>query len=253
MLQRQLPISQSKHIFFNSYYNMIKNYELVKHNSIKANKKGVVYTNYKIAQKMVKHIKLTLHESVWEPSGGGGVFIFAILEYLISNYNPSAEELKEYLEKYLFFTDIDKESVSFISNLIKTFMKTHYNVHELKLNGSVMNALTNKKYFDIIIGNPPYINSQNQSNETREFLKINFPSCKKGNADIYYAFIALANKYAKRSIYIVPNSCLSNTSAKNLRESIKDNVSYIRDHKTLKQFKGASTYTSILVLNKKKQ
>lgn len=67
---------------------------------------------------------------------------------------------------------------------------------------------------------------------------------------IYYAFIELANKFSNRSSLIVPNSYLTNVSAKNLRNIIQPYVVFIRDFKDSKQF-SASTYTSILILNKK--
>lgn len=111
----------------------------------------------------------------------------------------------------------------------------------------------NKKY-DTIIGNPPYIRFQDLNKEYRDFLQNNFISCQNGNFDIFYAFIEKCISLLKLNgemILIVPNSWLTNKSAANLRELLKDYEIEITDFDTDKNFKDADTYTVFLYLRKR--
>ena len=240
-----LPINRE--IDFNNYYRTINEHTKSNQN----NKSGVVYTTPKIARDMVKKLNPTMDETIWEPAVGVGVFIIAIMENIIEKYSPSPEQLTSYIENKMYFADIDKDSVDFTTQLIRDFMLEHYQVAKLSLNAKIQDSLLNSTHYDIIVGNPPYIRTKNIDKTYLPFLKENFVSCKNGNIDIYYAFIELANKYSTRSSLIIPNSYLTNISAKTLRELIKPNISFIRDFKDSKQFDTASTYTTILMLNKK--
>ena len=212
------------------------------------NKAGVVFTSSDIARNMISKLNPTMDETVFEPSVGTGVFVMALLEFIIEKYSPADIELKQYLENKVYFSDIDKDSVNFTKKLVKDFMFSAYNVNKLSLNAFVQDSLLNTKHFDLIIGNPPYIRTKNIEKQYLQFLRTNFHSCEGGNIDIYYAFVELANNFSNRSSLIVPNSYLKNVSAKKLRALIKPNISFIRDFKDSKQFM-ASTYTTILMLN----
>jgi len=214
------------------------------------NKNGVIFTKPIIAKEMINRLDPKLIETIFEPSVGSGVYIVALIEYILITYKLSGTQLKAYLENNVFFSDIDENSVAFTVELIEEFMFSCYKISNLLLNSFTGDSLAHVQSYDIIVGNPPYIRTKNIDKKYLQFLRENYLSCEKGNIDIYYAFIELANKLAKRSSLIVPNSYLTNVSAKNLRELMKINVSFIRDFKELKQFDNASTYTTILMLNK---
>jgi methylase of polypeptide subunit release factors len=231
---------------FSDCYKKIDTYNQSHQN----NKNGVVFTSVNIARKMTHELNPTINETIFEPAVGSGVFIIALLEFIVEKYNPTPAQFKSYLENKVYFADINSASVEFTTKLLKDFILEAYGVKGLSLSGSTQDSLLNKKYYDVIVGNPPYIRTKNIDKEYLLFLRENFESCQKGNIDIYYAFIELANKYSTRSSLIIPNSYLTNVSAKRLRELIKPHVSFIRDFKEAKQFT-ASTYTSILMLSKK--
>lgn len=235
----------NREIDFNNYYRTINEHTKSNQN----NKSGVVYTTPKIARDMVKKLNPTLNETIFEPAVGLGVFIMAILESIIEKYSPTPEELTFYIENKMYFADIDKDSVDFTTQLIRDFMLENYQVTNISLNAVVQDSLLNSAHYDIIVGNPPYIRTKNLDKDYLVFLRENFESCKKGNIDIYYAFIEISNMYAKKSALIVPNSYLTNISAKTLRELIKSHISFIRDFKDAKQFDTASAYTTVLMLN----
>ena len=205
------------------------------------NKNGVVFTSSSMARSMIKKILPSIDETIFEPAVGSGIFIIALLEFIIEKYAPTPIQLKSYLENKVYFADINKDSIEFTTKLVEDFMLEAYDVKKLSLSGSTQNSLLNTTYYDIIIGNPPYIRTKNIPKQYLEFLRENFISCRSGNIDIYYAFVEMANKYARRSSLIIPNSYLTNVSAKKLREIIKPNISFIRDFKESKQFNTAST------------
>jgi len=232
------------------YFHAIATYEKTKHTTEAGNKKGVVYTHQNIAREMVALLKPSIHETILEPSCGAGVFIIAILEYIIKQNNPSVSEMKSYVENKLFFSDIDQDAVMHAEQMIHEFLQDIFDLKDVKLNCSVRDALLNTTYYDCIIGNPPYIRTKNINKEYLKFLKQNFEFCKKGNIDIYYAFIELAHNFSTRTCMITPNSFITNNSASRLRFDIAPFITHLRDHKNSKQFETAATYTAIFVLNK---
>jgi hypothetical protein len=215
------------------------------------NKLGVVFTPVDVAKDMIALISPTIQETILEPSVGSGVFIVALIEYIIEKYTPTAEELQHYMENKVYFADIDKSSVDFTINLISNFMAKNCEVDRLSINGLVKDSLYNENHYDIVVGNPPYIRTKNLAKKYLQFLRNRYTSCSTGNVDIYYAFIEMANMYSSRSALIVPRSYLTNTSAQLLRNSIKTNVFYIRDFKMIKKFSKVGTYTTILMLETK--
>jgi adenine-specific DNA-methyltransferase len=63
-----------------------------------------------------------------------------------------------------------------------------------------------KKGFDIVIGNPPYVNVENLNDVTKKYLFDNYKTCK-GRTDIYIAFIETTMKLLKEKgsfSFIIP-------------------------------------------------
>lgn len=109
--------------------------------------------------------------------------------------------------------------------------------------------------FDIVIGNPPYINIKNQTEITRLALsKLQF---SKGT-DIYVGFVEKGyNLLRKSSIltYIIPNKFFGSSYGKAIREYIqreKEIVS-IWDLKDEKVFENAAVSTIVLLSSNQKQ
>ena len=112
--------------------------------------------------------------------------------------------------------------------------------------------------YDNIIMNPPYIKIQDLEEDTRKFLKSEFPALKSGMLDIYYAFIIKCINCLKDDgimVAITPNSFLYNKSAIKLREFLMSNkfIEEIIDFKSEKVFKGVSVYCCITIFSKKKK
>lgn len=102
--------------------------------------------------------------------------------------------------------------------------------------------------FDIVIGNPPYVDSEEMTRsmpEQREIYTKKY-SCAKGNWDLFVLFIEkgmdlLAEN--KTITYIVPNKLISAPYTETLRKKIsKNRVIEIRDYSNINVFKEAAVY-----------
>jgi adenine-specific DNA-methyltransferase len=104
--------------------------------------------------------------------------------------------------------------------------------------------------FDVVIGNPPYVNAMELKKSLSEpeyhFYKNNFTTAK-GSIDLYIYFFELGYKILRTNYfihYISPNRFLSASYGLALRELILNKTSLLKigDYSNVKVFKEASTY-----------
>lgn len=110
--------------------------------------------------------------------------------------------------------------------------------------------------FDVVIGNPPYVDSETMTNKMpklREFLTSKF-SCANGNWDLFIIFIEKGlyllsiNGFIS---YIIPNKLISAPYSKKIREKLlKYQVIEIRDFSNVAVFKSASVYPIVFQIKK---
>ena len=106
--------------------------------------------------------------------------------------------------------------------------------------------------FDVVIGNPPYIR-QEAFAEIKPYLQANFESFT-GTADLFVYFIELGIRNLKKGgsfTFIVPNKWMKAGYGKNIRNFLlKQNINSILDFGDLPVFEEATTYPSIIGLQK---
>ncbi|MAG44692.1 hypothetical protein CL633_02280 [bacterium] len=109
--------------------------------------------------------------------------------------------------------------------------------------------------FDVVIGNPPYIDSEELVRKDRNFriyCSDNYKSAK-GNWDIFCIFIQRSIDLLKKGGYfgmIIPNKLLSADYAKSIREIIKKySIISINDYSNIKVF-GANVYPIVIIIKK---
>lgn len=115
-----------------------------------------------------------------------------------------------------------------------------------------------KDGFDIVIGNPPYIDSETMTRvmpEMREKYTEIFETAK-GNWDIYVLFFEVALKKQRQggtTAFIVPNKIVSIGYAEAIRDYIAKNADFIslRDYSRVSVF-DASVYPCTLIFSKTK-
>jgi len=211
---------------------------------------GVIYTPKYIADEMIRISNINLDTKIIEPSCGHGIFLLSLIEYMNKNYNLQGDQLKSWFLNNVIALEISSATVNDTKLILEAFFEKEFNV-SVKYSDFMNIICTDALTYDFdtsnytALGNPPYIRTKNLEENYLKFLKKNFNSCKKGNIDIYFAFLEKYTK-CKSSCFIVPNSFLSNKSGSTLRKIISPKLEYLIDFKDKKVFKDASVYTCIV-------
>lgn len=177
-------------------------------------KTGSYYTPYNLVQAMVDYLNISEDITVLEPSGGDGRIIKEILKNSGINRVDIVELIKSKTEV-----------------LSKEF-KNNSQVHIINKDFLEYCNLCNIKY-DLIIGNPPYINKKLLS-ETQIDLSKNlckeFSLHQRASNNIWVMFILGALKLLKengRILYILPFEFLQVEYSKELRNLLEEKFSSI--------------------------
>jgi len=112
----------------------------------------------------------------------------------------------------------------------------------------------NNKGFDIVIGNPPYVDSEEMVRNDK-FLREKYTAIyksAKGNWDLYIIFIELGIKLLKKNgflSFIVKNTLIASRYSEEIRRIMALlNMIEIRDYSTVEVFKEADVYPVIFRL-----
>lgn len=112
--------------------------------------------------------------------------------------------------------------------------------------------------FDCVIGNPPYIDSEEmvRTMKAQRELYNSIYKVAKGNWDLFLLFIELAIKLLKKggcNSFILPNKLLAANYAKETRKLMSNyGLIGIRDYSDVKVFESAAVYPVIYILEKAK-
>ena len=154
-------------------------------------------------------------------------------------------------------TEIYLQTVGWKQNIkelkqLKNHSDKSLNFFDWKLDfPEVMNQqLVENVGFDIVIGNPPFLNFKMYSSEEREVLKLTYPAIFDGKADIYYYFFICAVELAKSNAFITfitSRYWLEAEFASKLRKYLAENVTFteIVDFKNITVFDGIGIKTGI--------
>ena len=110
--------------------------------------------------------------------------------------------------------------------------------------------------FDVVIGNPPYINVENLPVATKDYLFKNYRACK-GRTDIYIAFleksIAILTTNGIVS-FIIPYAFAVQKYGEKMRQMLVENhtIQEIVDASSYRIFENATVYNIILTIGKDK-
>lgn len=208
---------------------------------ISIKEKGVVFTDRTTANFIIEKLKPTITDKICEPSVGKGIFILCLLEYLSNRY--SKDEVIHFIKNNLFAYDINPEYIKTTKDLINEYLDTDIDMPNIKVGDFLF---MDQQNYDIIFGNPPYIRKQNLPEEYRNIISNDFLTMK-GNSDIYYAFIEKSLILSKKIGFIIPNSFLTNTSGKTIRNVLNGRLNYIYNNELYKVWKDIATYTCIII------
>lgn len=256
-----------------------------------ADKNRQIATKKVLKEKLDSYRDWLLGISICDPACGSGAFLNAALSYLMAEHRLIDEmEAKltgsaivfqnvenSILENNLYGVDINEESVEIakLSLWLRT-AKPHRKLTSLNNNIKCGNSLISdpavagdkafdwqkefpevfaKGGFDVVIGNPPYVNVENIPVADKDYYKSAYKSFYK-RSDLFSLFVEkglseLSKKDGKVA-FIIPSIVLNNLSYQPLRDLFLDNhwlceVSYVGGA----VFSDATVDTSILVFEKK--
>jgi very-short-patch-repair endonuclease len=153
-------------------------------------------------------------------------------------FMPTAADIKHNTERELQIAGFDK-LISKLKNLLQ-HPEEPFNHFDWKLDfPEVLNPYLvpdeNKRGFDIVIANPPYIDSETMVNTGLNGLRIhlaNKMSFCKGNWDIYIAFFDMGYHFLNRNgnlVYITPDKWISKPFGYELRKQLKNKFKKIAE------------------------
>ncbi|UPS92825.1 Eco57I restriction-modification methylase domain-containing protein [Bizionia sp. M204] len=238
-----------------------------------------------------------LQLTICDPACGSGAFLNQALDFLIKEH-VYIDELKTkvlggglqfpdientILENNIYGADLNEESIEIakLSLWLRT-AQPRRKLNDLSTNIKCGNSLIDSKAvagdkafnweeqfpkvfekggFDVIIGNPPYVNAnelkKGLSKDQYSFLKSNYETAK-GTVDLYIYFfekgLDIINQNGILS-YITPNRFLSASYGKALREILVNRYEILGliDYSDKRVFEDASTYPVISFLKKKER
>lgn len=229
--------SEDLSILFSNYENILelsKEFEfLISAYDKKEN--GAFYTPPYVVDKMIEINNINESSIILEPSVGGGIFIFEILNFFKTSFN---KKVKNTLKENIYMNDIDISAIDRIYLLISVYAlenneiikESDFNISNFDFLSNEFNIFYKDIKFDIIIGNPPYLSLEKGFlKETIDLYKKEFKSIYKVY-DIFGIFIEKSIKFLNKDgqlSFIVPSTLFTNDSFEKLRTlMLKYNIEY---------------------------
>ncbi len=257
----------------------------------KRKKGGIYYTpkyivDYIVNNTVREEIKGKSFEEIkkvriLDPACGSGSFLRVAFDVLMEEAKKALkrelmyEEKKELLLNCIYGVDIDERAVEVARfNLSLKLAERGQRLPVLRENIRIGNSLIDDKEiagykafkweeefkkifdnggFDVVIGNPPYINNRNLLENEKKFFEKEYKTAYQ-QYDIYVLFYELALKILKPEGYlafIAPNKFAVTKYGLPLRKKLLENrIVAVVDVSQLGVFSDASTYPYIIVVQK---
>ena len=255
-----------------------------------SDKKRQISTKKSLLDKLETYREWLKGITICDPACGSGAFLSAALQFLKSEHQLINEMQakvtgggiafayfdNDILENNLYGVDINEESIEIAKLALwlrtaQPFRKLSSLNKNIKCGNSLISDPTiagekafnwekefpevfEKGGFDIVIGNPPYVNVEHIPTIDKEYYKQNYQSFFK-RSDIFTLFVEkglcnISKKHGKIA-FIIPSIVLNNLSYQPLRNLFLDNcwlqeVSYVGGA----VFSDATVDTSILIFDK---
>jgi type I restriction-modification system DNA methylase subunit len=253
-------------------------------------KMGIYYTPTQITNLMVKStIGEILNGSeehaslrVLDPACGSGSFLLSALDLLLAREGlTSFDEKIALLKRSIYGVDLDPKAVEIAQfNLLLRILERRKILPVMDDNVRLGNSLIEERKvdpnpliwkevfrnvlaeggFDVVVGNPPYVNaielSKTVGEKVKDYWKDTFVTAK-GTYDIYILFFERALQLCREGGYvsfITPNKYLSSPYGVALREHILKNHTLVKviDLSRIKVFDDPSVYPIITIIKKGK-
>lgn len=231
------------------------------------------YRNY---QAFLQNVK------VLDPACGSGAFLVHVFDFLLAEHRrvgavlgdlfSTEEYVRRILQQNIYGVDLNEESVEITK--LSLWLKSAFKNEKLtslddniKCGNSLIDdpAVAGRKAFnwqeqfpvimgaggfDVVVGNPPYVNARTIRDSDKSYLRENYPQLY-GAYDLYVAFLLQGKQLLKRSGrygWIVPNKFLiADYAEKALEFLVRDSLKTIVDVSTFEVFSNVGVYPIILL------
>ena len=219
---------------------------------------------------------------VLDPACGAGVFLLHVFDVLLAEHQrtgavlndlvPAGEYARRILRENIYGVDLNEESVEItkLSLCLKAGIKNEKPAElddTIKCGNSLIEdpAIAGQRAFswpgqfpeimaaggfDIIAGNPPYVNARTIRETDKTYLREHYPQLR-GAFDLYVAFLLRGHRLLKergRYGWIVPNKFLIADYASRARDLLtKDSLSTVIDVSGIEVFSQVGVYPVILL------
>lgn len=248
-----------------------------------------LHTKKRLLDQLQQYRDWLLQITILDPACGSGAFLNAALQFLMAEHKLIDEmEAKitgstiefqgvenSILENNLYGVDINEESVEIaqLALWLRT-AKPHRKLNSLNENIKCGNSLISnpaiagekafnwqeqfpkvfeKGGFDVVIGNPPYVQLQSMGEMSDVYAKCGFETYNK-SADLYCLFTERGYNLLKPGglqSFIMPNKWMLVSYGKELRRFMaKSNLQQIINFGDIQFFEGAATIVCIFVTRK---
>lgn len=226
-------------------------------------KRGQFFTPDCIADKLIDFAEISSGElygkRILDCSCGSGNILKPLVERYVREGRQigySSRDIKHALENNIVGLDIDQNCCEICSLRLSEIAEANglEDVSWRILNVDALRVSFSQDRFDLVIGNPPYIDYHDLDTQTRDFLRDAYSVCGQGRFDYYYPFFEFGINCLSDSgklCYLIPNSIFKNVFAARLRQAIKPLLSAVGDFKTKKVFE-ALTSSAFVRLEKEK-
>lgn len=194
---------------------------------------GDVFTRHEIVKYMLDILEYTSDRDlsdirIFEPSCGNGAFVFEIISRLKASSITFGFDFNTAYHKNVLACDIDPAKIAECILRISTAFPELHNIEDNILCEDFL--LSSHGYFDIIVGNPPYIRYEEIPIYKRNLYKSIFHTFHY-RADIYVLFYEkslLMLKANGRHCFICANRWMKNQYGKKLRQMIATQMKICR-------------------------
>src|SRR3989344_2180910 len=226
---------------------------------------GAFFTPKFITDFIVSQTITSSSQKICDPSCGCGAFLISATVFISKKYKKNIINI---IEENIYGVDIADYSVRRAKILLSLLaLQNGEDKEDIEFNLETADSLTTDwknifsktiiQGFDVVIGNPPYVNFQDLNKKLREKLFKEWQTLKTGNYNLYFAFFELGISILKEDgllSYRTPNNYFTSLAGIELREYLQSKtlIEKIVDFNHLKIF-NAQTYTSITFLTKSKK
>ncbi len=218
---------------------LVQRVRMPKYETAKVNAEVRNFGEYFAAlQGVLDVVKYHMREGMWEYRGGlnEGIHRYTTQEY---------DDVEDFFEPY----------VNDVLGTVRYLREDHGDGRLFKMFEDTVLALVVKNYmeYDYVVGNPPYVSSQNLPHKQKEMLDILYPDSATDQYDLYCPFFERGLDWLVDSGklgYITPNQFMVANYGRGIRQVIQENtiINQIQDFRDSGVFKDATNYPLITIL-----